>query len=394
MPFSTAVWMDLDTSDDSSTTAFQGLPPHLQHLIYASAAAPLTTCKASAAIAQDASLTAAWLLAKKQQPLQTAVKHQLWDVCNHLLSTHQYRPETRELRCCLIDSAQQGATAVVAALLQWCCRERHKSSQCTCTALYTALMRAAANGHVAVCHLLLQHPCITGQDVRWAVTEAAAAGHLDVLHLLITSRPDAASPDLFGSPMQEAASIGNFQAMQFLLQHGADINATPGTPWGEPYHIRTPLCAAVVQGHAPATVEWMLEQGANAGPALATAARIGNLPVLRKLLDWGADINTWGGLAFRSALCECQTEAACLLLGAGPPDYFMSAAPPHPGMGLDDIDHLVSNYVHKGGHQHASTLLQTAVQHGHTEFAQMLQEQGVALPAGQRHGPDRQQEGF
>jgi ankyrin repeat protein len=245
-------------------------------------------------------------------------------------------------------------------------------------------MHAASSGHVAVCNLLVQHPYITAEDVRWAVREAAAAGQLDVLQLLITSCPDAASPDLRGCPLSEAAHYGQVQAMQLLLQHGADINGTPGTPWSEPYQMQWPLQSAVAQGHV-AAVQWMLEQGADAGPALATAAEVGNLPVLRLLLDWGADISTWGGLAFRAALGECQTHAACLLLGAGPADYFMSAAPPHPNLELADISLRASNYVEKIDYQQASALWQAAVQRGHRWFAQLLEQEGVALPTSQVH---------
>jgi hypothetical protein len=221
--------MCLEEFDGSCSTALQDLPPHLQHLIFASAAAPLTICKASAAVAQEASLIATWLLAKNQHPLQTAVQIQLWDVCSNLFSMHQYIPDAKELRCCLIDSARKGATAVVATLLQWCWKQQHPVYDMR-QDLLEALCLAASNGHVATCQLLLQQPCITAQGVRWAVRDAAAAGQLDVMQLLMTSRPDAASPDLYGNPMCAAAERGNLEAMQLLLQHGADIDGGHGTP--------------------------------------------------------------------------------------------------------------------------------------------------------------------
>jgi hypothetical protein len=192
--------------------------------------------------------------------------------------------------------------------------------------------------------------------------------------------------------MCDAALSGNVQAMQLLLQHGADINGTPGTPWSSPYRGYWPLQVAVALKPAPATIQWMLEQGADAGQALAPAASAGNLPVLRLLLERGADISTWGGQAFRKSLANCQTEAACLLLGAGPPDYFMSAAPPHPEVVMDDLDHCVSTFLQQVDDHQASALLQAAVQHGHTGLTQMLQQRGVALPTGQLHGQDVQQE--
>jgi ankyrin repeat protein len=223
---------------------------------------------------------------------------------------------------------------------------------------------------------------------------AVVEGHLDVLQLLITSCPDAASPELYGSPMHGAATTGNVQAMQILLQHGADINATPGTPWSDPYPSERPLHAAIAKRQAPATIQWMLEQGADAGPALPAAAEAGNLPVLSLLLDWGADISTWGGRAFSTALFECQSQAACLLLRAGPPDYFMSAAHPHPGIKVNDINHCVNRFLQlANGDHHASALLQAAVQHGHTHFAQLLEQRGATLPTGRPDAQDVQQDG-
>jgi hypothetical protein len=231
-----------------------------------------------------------------QHPLQKAAKHQLWDVCCHLFTTHRYTPGTEELLGVLKCSAENGATAVVATLLQWGCKERHKDCD-VCAVLQVALELVAGNGHAAVCDLLAQHPCITAQSVRLAVCKAAAGGHLDVLQMLITSRPDAVSPGLYGNPMYEAAANSQIDSMQLLLQHGADINCTSGMPWSEACQTVPPVQAAVIQGQAPATIQWMLEQGADAGPALKAAAVTDNLPVLRLLLDSGPDINTRGGPA-------------------------------------------------------------------------------------------------
>jgi ankyrin repeat protein len=187
--------------------------------------------------------------------------------------------------------------------------------------------------------------------------------------------------------MHAAAYHGPVQAMQLLLQHGADINSKPGTPWSNLHRasLDVPLAYAAYN-NGVTTIQWMLEQGADAGLALVTASSVGNLPVL------GADINTWGGLALRLALPKWHLSTSCLLLGAGPPDYFMSAAPPHPGMEMEDINYCVSAFLQMADEHKALALLQAAVQHGHTVFAQMLQEQGVALPAGQLHGQGLQQE--
>jgi hypothetical protein len=100
------------------------VPLHLQHKLFASAAAPLTTCKASSAIAQDRSLTATWLLARGQCPLLRAVNHRLWDVCEHLLGPCHCVPGQQELQEALLVCAAEGKASIVEQLLQHCtCRQ-------------------------------------------------------------------------------------------------------------------------------------------------------------------------------------------------------------------------------------------------------------------------------
>jgi hypothetical protein len=165
-----------------SLTSLPDLPPHLQHHIFASAAAPLTTCKATAAIAQDASLTTQWLLVKGEQPLLTALRHGLWDVCDKLLNTHQYTPGHYELCPALRRAAGSGRTEVVSSLLRWCCMWRHE--RCSfCNSVCEAMWYATSQGHVQVCSLLIQHPAITPQHARDAVCRAARYGQLEMLRL-------------------------------------------------------------------------------------------------------------------------------------------------------------------------------------------------------------------
>jgi hypothetical protein len=187
-----------------------------------------------------------------------------------------------------------------------------------CARVRYVVRQAARSGHVALCKLLVQHTCITARGVRQAVCEAASAGQLDVLQLLLNSCPDAAKSDLVSNPMHHAASTGNVQAMQLLLQHGAGINSTrrlsaPRTPDDSQW----PLLSAVQKGQAPATIQWMLEQGANAGPALASAAQSGNLPVLGLLLDWGPDMDTWGELAFVQRYINAKHKQHVCCCGQG-----------------------------------------------------------------------------
>jgi hypothetical protein len=354
------------------STSIKDLPQELQHLIFASAAAPLTTCKASAAITSDASLVATGLLVKHEQPLAQAAKHQLWEVCDQLLSSYQYTPDMEELKSTLVMSAQQGRTALIGSLLQWCCRVHHENCG-VCLAIASALSAAAEHGHFPTVSFIMQHPSIDAQAVRCAVCEAAACQHLAVLDLLLSSRPDGACSTLRHSPMYYAAFYGHRQAMQLLMQHGADINGRCGTPWSDWEEKYSPMRTAAEMKQYD-TVAWMLEHGADATAALEDAAKLGGTTFPRLLLDWGVDVKSTGADAIRTALWRCLYSVVHLLLSAGPADYFMSGAQERTRMG-SFIRHCVPQI--KPGE--ASALLQAAVQHEHTSFAQMLRSAGAVL---------------
>jgi ankyrin repeat protein len=173
--------------------------------------------------------------------------------------------------------------------------------------------------------------------------------------------------------MYYAALWDRRQAMQVLLQHGADINNSEGTPWSGHGDKKSPLCVAA-EGRDYDTVEWMLEQGADATAALEDAAKLGDTTFTRLLLDWGADVKSTGADAIRTALWRCLYSVVHLLLSAGPADYCMSGAQERTRMG-SFIRHCVPQI--KPGE--ASALLQAAVQHEHTSFAQMLRSAGAVL---------------
>jgi ankyrin repeat protein len=183
--------------------------------------------------------------------------------------------------------------------------------------------------------------------------------------------------------MYDAASNGQVQAMQLLLQHGAHINGNNGTPWKDKhYRVPLPPLERAVAHNQVTAIQWMLEQGADAGPALSTAAGAGNLPIVCLLLESGADVATWGGGAFSAAMKgqsegRDTLEVVLLLLASGPTDYFMPK--PDSPLAPDHFLRHVKSFLHSLGQHKAATLLQAAVQHGHTEFAQMLLREGVAV---------------
>jgi ankyrin repeat protein len=98
------------------------------------------------------------------------------------------------------------------------------------------------------------------------------------------------------TPLQVAADEGDMEAIQLLLDHGADINSPPGDEFG-----RTALQAATsARNPDPRIIQLLLSHGAdvNARPArkggvtaLQGAAISGDLQIARMLLGYAADVN-------------------------------------------------------------------------------------------------------
>jgi hypothetical protein len=357
--------MQATMQPDTETTTLNHLPPHLQHHIFASAAAPLTICKASAAITSDVSLVAIWLLNKHDQPLWIAAKHQLWDVCSRLLGTHQYRPNPRELCNAVNRVACKGNATVVSSLLQLCCKEHHQLCD-MCQSLQYALIDATVGQHTQVVSLLAQHPAITTQGAREAVCVAAGSGYLEVLQALITTRPDASGCAQMRSPLYDAAQQGQVEAMQLLLHHGADLHNATGSPWSS-VAAEMPFKGAAMSGRLEA-VRWFHEQGmteGEVGEALVAAASGGHVPVAQYLLqEGGANASLYGPPALERALSYGRWEVACLLLEAGTPTNAIEAT----------TLQAVQEWFEYMSQKQWDTLLQAATQHGHTQFAEMLRE--------------------
>ncbi len=65
---------------------FSRLPLELQASIFALAAAPFSTCRASTSVAGSPALTATWLAASSLRPLARAARFGLLEVCRELLA--------------------------------------------------------------------------------------------------------------------------------------------------------------------------------------------------------------------------------------------------------------------------------------------------------------------
>jgi uncharacterized protein len=126
------------------------------------------------------------------------------------------------------------------------------------------------------------------------IHDAAAVGSLARIKEHVEKNPTSAksvSPD--GFPVVALAAVfGHLDAVRYLAEHGADLNA-PATN-GSGYNA---LTGAVASGHTE-IVKWLLENGANPnyryGPGyspLLTAAANGHLEILKLLLSHGADLH-------------------------------------------------------------------------------------------------------
>jgi ankyrin repeat protein len=131
------------------------------------------------------------------------------------------------------------------------------------------------------------------------------------------------------TPTQLAASLGDFEALKLLLDHGADVNEAPANESG-----RTALQAASLLMPGPkktALIQLLLEHGANINAdaalicgitALQGAAIAGDLMLARLLISLGADVNTWpsfrgGRTAVEAAAEHGRLDMVQLLLNAG-----------------------------------------------------------------------------
>ena len=174
----------------------------------------------------------------------------------------------------------------------------------------TPLMYAALYSDAAGVKLLLDR----GADPNAASSKGVTALMWSVddirkVRLLVTAGADVNARSAGGrTPLMIAASrYGSAEVVKFLLSKGAEVNVTDKT-FGPPLvpigaGASTPLLEAA-KIDEPATVRWLLEQGADVDAKdradttpLAAAVLFGNVENVKLLLAKGADVNitTKGG---------------------------------------------------------------------------------------------------
>lgn len=188
--------------------------------------------------------------------------------------------------------------------------------------MHIHLCEAAKNGFEAIVRLLLDRGANVeggGQKRSSPLFSAVNGGHENIVQLLLDRGANIEGGDQERSPLNYAASIGYKAIVRLLLDYGANIE-------GRHKDSESPLYAAADRGHK-VVVQFLLDCGANIeggeqatmlSPLCAAAANR-NLPIVRLLVERGAQVNKrshWGATLLKSALyrtCNSQDEVKNLV---------------------------------------------------------------------------------
>jgi ankyrin repeat protein len=264
--------------------------------------------------------------------------------------------EGTALRC----AAQKGHLDAVKLLLASGAKADEKFGGAFESGHQTALMHAAKAGHLKVGHALIAAgAAVTAKDRRGMTVlhYAAEGGHTSMIELVIKHGANVETKTKSGdSPLMNAANAGHADAITALIKGGADPNRfTRGMTalWyaacgghlaavqalldagADPKiagEMGSPLEAASGDGHKD-VVNLLLKHGKGGkkrggakkdkevdGAALADAALMGQVDIVRTLLESGADPNVAGEEHFTALMGAVRAESielVLLLLKAG-----------------------------------------------------------------------------
>ena len=243
----------------------------------------------------------------------------------------------------------------------------------------SALQTASSGGHVEIVELLLEHEAdINASDDTsesqngTALQCASRSGHTDVVKLLLTRNPEVnASGGQDGSALTSASRRGSKDIVELLLKAGADVNIR-GEYGGD-------ALEGASEGGNLEILEIIFDNGAdaNASPdALPLASRRCHVPVVKRLLEKGADVISQGGSLGRQALESAFRSENWSSAGDTP---LKSAFCPA------SKDEIIDLLLHHGvdlkseGGKFASRLMIIAVQNGNIGDIKRLVTNGIDI---------------
>ncbi|WP_173425793.1 ankyrin repeat domain-containing protein [Brachyspira hyodysenteriae] len=193
---------------------------------------------------------------------------------------------------------------------------------------FNALMEAVRTDNIEMAKLLIEHDSdinIKNKDGKNMIMIACENGNEEMFNLLVENNADINEKSSWGaSALIYASEKGNINIMQYLIDNGIDVNGKADdngdTPllWavtGEnPYEASKLLIengadvnatnnsgvapATILAGSVPEVVKLLKDNGADLDtkfadddPPIAIAASVGNLEIVKALVENGADVN-------------------------------------------------------------------------------------------------------
>lgn len=161
---------------------------------------------------------------------------------------------------------------------------------------YSAIYIACMNGHLEVVKFLLEKGANINPLESMPLQIALGEGHSEIAKLLISKGANINSYDFpYGTPLGMAATNGNLEMVNFLLEKGALVNPPKGNP----------LNKAINNGHTD-VAKILIDNGADIskGDPFKSAVRNGNVELAYYLLEKGATLKPEDELAIATELSD------------------------------------------------------------------------------------------